>query len=79
MAKISDFLEHPITANKMSTAMTPMAAEANVASVPSTKIFPNDAIDRKVPIYSSNKLVDKVPLKTPYIDELDEQFQDSCR
>ena len=65
MAKVADLLDHPVTVNKMSTHMTVMVAEANAASVPSTKLFTGDAIYRKVPINSTNKLVDKAPLQTP--------------
>ena len=51
-----------------------MAAETDAVSISSTKLFADDApIDRKVPIDSSNKLADKVPLQTPSIDELNER------
>ena len=57
-----------MTTAKMYTAMAMMAAEANVAPISSTtKFFDNDVHDRKVPVDSSNKLVDKVPLQTPSV------------
>ena len=57
-----------MTAVEMSTAMTMMAAAANVAPISSTtKSFDNDANDWKVPIESSNKLIGKVSLQTPSV------------
>ena len=68
VVKLADLLAQPMTAAKMSTDMTMMAAEANAPSISSTtKLFDDGANDRKVPIDSSKKLVDKVPLRTPSV------------
>ena len=52
----------PMTAAKMSTAMTMMVTEANAVSISSTtKLVSDDADDRKMDVEDFNKIVDKVP------------------
>ena len=47
--------------------MVLMAAEANAALISSTKLFNDDATDCKIPVDGFNKIIDKVPPRTPSV------------